>query len=280
MLAPAVTVLFAVTIYPTLVNLYQSLFEYELTRPDERQFIFLKNYADLLFRDERFRHAAMVTIYYVGLALSVELVLGFSIATVLSGVKWGRGIFTTIIILPMAAAPVAITFVWRFMFNPSVGILGYLLESVGLPKLLFLSDPDLVIPSLVLVDVWQWTPFMVLILTAGLMSLPREPFEAATVDGASRWQELWYLTLPMMRPFILVAVLFRGIDAFKVFDYIYILTKGGPGTASETLNLRTFQTGMQFLHMGYASAMAVLMLIVVMVFSLILVRRLQVSNLD
>jgi multiple sugar transport system permease protein len=280
MLAPAVLILFAVTIYPTLVNIYQSLFKYDLTHPDERQFVFLKNYVDLLFHDPRFWNSVKITFYYVAIVLSVELVLGLGIASILSKMRRFRGLVTTIIILPMATAPVAITFIWRFMYNPSIGILGYALESVGLPKIQFLSDAQWVIPSLALVDIWQWTPFMVLILTAGLMSLPQEPFEAATVDGASKWQELWYLELPMMRPFILVALLFRGIDAFKTFDYIYILTKGGPGTASETLNLRTFQTGIQFLHMGTASAMAMLMLIVIILFSKILIGRMQTSNLD
>jgi multiple sugar transport system permease protein len=233
-----------------------------------------------LLHNDRFLNAAKITFYYVGLVLTAELLLGFGIASILSGMTLGRGLVTTLIVLPMAAAPVAITFIWRFMYNPSVGIFGYLLESVGLPQIQFLSDARWVIPSLAMVDIWQWTPFMVLILTAGLMSLPQEPFEAATVDGASKWQELWYLGLPMMRPFILVALLFRGIDAFKTFDYIYILTKGGPGTASETLNLRTFQTGIQFLHMGEASAMAILMLIVIIIFSKVLIGRMQASNLD
>jgi multiple sugar transport system permease protein len=278
MLIPSVIVLVGITLYPTIMNIYQSLFRYDLTHPKDREFVFLQNYGDILFHSPDFWHSAGITAYYVALVLVVELLLGFAIASILSNLTWGRGLVTTIIVLPMAAAPVAISFVWRFMFNPSFGILDHLLASVGLPKLSWLSDARLVIPALALVDVWQWTPFMILILTAGLMALPLEPFEAAMVDGASKWQSLIYLTLPMMRPFILVALLFRGIDAFKAFDYIFILTKGGPGNASETLNMLTFQTALQFMHIGYASAMAVLMLIFVTVFCMILVRRLQVDN--
>jgi multiple sugar transport system permease protein len=137
----------------------------------------------------------------------------------------------------------------------------HLLESIGLSGLKWTASIDLVIPSLVLVDVWQWTPFVVLILLAGILALPEEPFEAATIDGASGFQSFWYLELPMLRPMIFIAVVFRFIDSLKTFDIIWVMTGGGPGYASTTLNILAFRTGFEFLHMGSAAAIAVLMVI-------------------
>jgi multiple sugar transport system permease protein len=174
--------------------------------------------------------------------------------------------------LPMVSTPVAVALIWVIMFNPSLGILNYFLTSLGLKPLLWLGHPRTVLPSLILMDTWKWTPFMVLIIHAGLQSLPLTPFEAARIDGASRWQVLRYITLPLLRSTIAVALMFRTMDSLKTFDTIYVMTEGGPNNASEILNIYTFQTGFKYFHIGYASALAVILIVFVFAVNLLLVR--------
>lgn len=273
MLGPSVLALAALTLFPFLSNLYNSLFEYALTSPNERPFIGLGNYIEIFLHDAAFRHSFMVSLYFTVGAVLVELLLGLFIASLLNREFLARNVFLTLFILPMAATPIAITFVWRIMFSPSLGIINYLLSLIGLPASNWVADSRIVIPSLIMVDAWQWTPFMILIMLAGLMSLPHEPMEAAAIDGANRWQSFRYITLPLLEPFIMLGLLFRTIDAFKTFDLIFVLTTGGPGNASETLNIYTFRTGFQFLHMGYASALAIIMLVLIIVVSQVLLKR-------
>src|SRR5262249_3527055 len=170
----------------------------------------------------------------------------------------------TLFLLPMIATPVAMALVWMTMMSPTIGVLNYFLRSIGLPASAWVASPTMVIPSLLFVETWMWTPMTALILLAGLSSLPSQPFRPALVDGASSWQIFWHITLPLMRSTIVVAALFRTIDGLKVFDIVYVMTEGGPGFASETLNLYVFQTSFKYLHLGYASAL------IVMFFSLVL----------
>ena len=259
-LAPAILVLAALTIYPFVTNVYYSLLKYDLIRPKSRPFVGLNNYVEL-FTDPEFIQAALRTAYYVLFAVGIELLLGLLIAHVLSRIVVGAPIFRVILMLPIAATPVAVGLIWRLMYNPTGGMANHLLESIGLPGLKWTASMTTALPSLILVDVWQWTPFVVLILLAGMLALPEEPFEAATMDGATGLQAFWYLELPMLRPLIFVAVAFRFIDSLKAFDIIWVMTGGGPGYASTTLNILAFRTGFEFLHMGSASAIAVIMLL-------------------
>ena len=271
-LAPAVIVLFMLTIYPFLANIWYSLLSFDLTRPTARSFVGLENYLEIL-SDGEFLAAAGRTAYYVILSVGVELILGLLIAVLLSQNLRGQALFRVLLVIPLAATPVAIGLVWRLMYNPTGGLANSLLEAVGLPGLKWTSSASAVIPSLVLVDVWQWTPFIVLILLAGLLALPEEPFEAARIDGASVLQTFWYLTIPMLSPMIYVAILFRFIDSLKAFDIIFTITGGGPGRASTTLNILTYRTAFEFLHMGTAAAMAILMLVLAIGVSTALLRH-------
>jgi multiple sugar transport system permease protein len=177
----------------------------------------------------------------------------------------------------MIATPVAMALVWMTMMSPTIGVLNYFLRSLGLPASAWVASPAAVIPSLLLVETWMWTPMVALILLAGLSSLPTEPFESARVDGASSWQIFWRITLPLMRSTLVVAALFRAIDALKVFDIVYVMTEGGPGFASETLNLYVFQTSFKYLHLGYASALIVVFFSLVLGTSLLLLRVRRVA---
>ena len=255
---------------PVQLTVYLSLFEWFAAGPAPR-FVGLGNYLEIA-RDARFLNAAWHTLLYTGMAVGVEVVLGIAFALMLHRNFFGRGAVRTIFLLPMVATPVAISLVWLLMFDPASGVLNYLLTSVGLPPSLWVNNAQLAIPGLVLVDVWQWTPLVMLIVLGGLTALPPEPFEAAMIDGASAWQTLIHLTLPLLRPYIVVAALFRGIDALKTFDTIYVITRGGPAFASETLNLYIYSSAFEYLHMGYSSAMLVVFFFIVLAMSLVLIR--------
>src|SRR5207237_1002240 len=180
-----------------------------------------------------------------------------------------------VFIMPMMATPVAIALVWTMMFHPQLGVLNYLLSLVGLPPQLWVFHPATVIPSLVLVETWQWTPLVMLIVLGGIASLPTEPYESAQIDGASTWQMFRYITLPLIMPFLIIAAMIRAIDAIKSFDIIFAITQGGPGSASETINLYLYSVAFVYYDLGYASAIAVVFfaLIVALTALLLVLRR-------
>ena len=271
-LGPAGIVLFMLTIYPFFANLWYSLLSYELTRPKSRPFVGLSNYVEVL-TDPEFLAAAQRTAIYVIGAVGLELVLGMLIALLLSQNLHGESIFRSLLVLPIAATPVAVGLIWRLMYNPTGGLINHFLRGIGLPTGSWTGSPATALTSLIIVDIWQWTPFVILILLAGLLALPEEPFEAAKIDGASALQSFWHITLPMLSPLIYTAMLFRFIDAFKAFDTIWVMTGGGPGRSTTTLNIHAFRTGFEFLHMGTAAAMAILMLILAITVSTVLLRR-------
>jgi multiple sugar transport system permease protein len=250
--------------------LYLSFFVWFAAGPPPK-FVGFDNYV-AIFQDLRFLAATIKTLVYVVLAVGFELALGTAFALLLHREFVGRGPVRTILLLPMVATPVAIALVWMLMFDPASGVLNYLLSLVRLPPSLWTSDATLAIPALVLVDVWQWTPLVMLIVLGGLSALPKEPFEAAKIDGASPLQTFRYLILPLLRPYIVVAALFRGIDALKTFDTIFVITGGGPAFASETLNLYIYSTAFEYMHMGYSSAMLVVFFCIVLGLSLVLIR--------
>jgi multiple sugar transport system permease protein len=171
----------------------------------------------------------------------------------------------------MASTPVAVALVWALMFDPRLGVLNYFRSLLGLAQGLWVSDPSSVILSLALVDIWQWTPFMFLVIQAALQSMPEEPFEAAVIDGASSLQQLVYITLPLIRPAVVVALMFRTIDCLKTFDIIYVITGGGPGIASENLNIYTFKQAFIFFDLGYGSALLSMLFLVVGAMALLLI---------
>lgn len=253
---PALVFIIAMILFPLSYTLWNSLTGWSLSEGKPAAFIGLQNYSNL-FKDARFQGALIRTAYFTVLAVTLETIFGVSIALFLNKVFRGKRLLTSILLLPMMATPVAIAMVWLLMYEPTAGIINFLLQQFGLPKGLWIGGKSSVIPSLVLVDLWQWTPMIVLICLAGLTALPRDPFESAIVDGASPWQITYRITLPLLMPTISVAVLLRLIDALKTFDIIYTMTLGGPGFASETLNILTYQYAFYYLHFGYASSLLV-----------------------
>jgi multiple sugar transport system permease protein len=258
---PAVITVLAMLAVPVVYTLFLSVHKWSggLVPP---LFVGADNYTEALSND-RFWGGIGRTAYFVGVSVALQVVLGVAAALVFHRSFVGRGVARTFFMFPMIATPTAIALVWSMMFDPTIGVLGYLVESVGGPQLLWTTDPDLVIIALAVVDTWQWTPLIMIIVLAGLAALPTEPFEAARVDGAGELRTLFSITLPLLRPVILVAALFRMIDCIKTFDIIKVITDGGPAHASETLNLYAFEEALTYLDFGYGSALLVLLTVLV-----------------
>lgn len=266
--APALLFVFALMVFPILYTFWTSLTGWDLGTGHPPTFIGPGNYEKLL-GDERFRGAIGRTLSFTVIAVSVEVVLGVAIAFILNREFRGRRFVTSILLLPMMATPVAIAMVWLLMYEPTAGILNFVLRSLDLPTPLWIAGADSVIPALALVDIWEWTPMVVLITLAGLASLPSDPFEAAAIDGASTFQTIRLITLPLLVPTIVVATLLRLIDALKTFDIIYTMTGGGPGFSSETLNVFSYQQAFQYFSFGYASSVLVVFFAIVLSISLV-----------
>jgi len=203
-----------------------------------------------------------MSVKFTVIAVGVEYVLGLGMAVVLNRDLPGLGVIRTILILPMAMIPVVVGFAWRIMLDPNFGILNYLMRWVGLTPIEWLGQSSTALYSLIAVDVWQWTPFMFLMLTAGLVSLPNEVLEAALVDGASAWQQFRHVAFPMIRNISILSILIRALDVWKVFDIIYVMTRGGPGTSTTTLNVHSYYTAFQWFNLGYAGAIVMILLII------------------
>jgi multiple sugar transport system permease protein len=271
-MTPAVIFVIVMMIVPVAFTIWLSLHSWSGGANSTPTFIGLDNFAQVLTGDPRFWDALRRTFYFTILAVVVETFLGVAIAVLLNREFLGKGLLRTIFLFPMIATPVAIALVWRLMYEPSLGILNDILAAVGLPTSTWVADQSLVIPALALVDVWEWTPLITLITLAGLSALPADPFEAAAIDGAGRWQTLRHITLPMMRPVIVVAVAFRLIDALKTFDIIYVITQGGPGFASETLNLYVYTQSFQYQNLGYSASLLIVFFAIVVGSAVLLLR--------
>ncbi|CCN36176.1 putative ABC-type transport systems, permease component [Vibrio nigripulchritudo SO65] len=278
MLLPATAVLLLTTLFPFLLSLYLSFTDYSLLNAGEKSFIGFGNYSKL-FQSEEFWSATKVTLVFTIVAVTLQTILGVGMAALLhyesKQAPWLRLLF----LLPIAITPVAATFTFRLMFNPSLGVLNYMLTSIGLEPSAWTAAPESALFSLILVDTWQWTPFILLITAGGLASLPSEPEESSEVDGANGWQTFFYVTLPQLKPYIALALLFRVIDAFKTFDIIFVLTGGGPGITTRTLNILAYKQGIEFLEMGYASSIAIVMLIFTLIVSQVFLRKLGLFDL-
>jgi len=264
---PAAVVVVAVIVFPWAFTLWMSLQEWKLGAG--RSFVGLANY-ERLFSDARFHDSIWRTLYFTALAVVIPVVLGVAAALAFNRKFPLRGLARTIFILPMMATPVAVALVWTMMFHPQLGVLNWMLSQFGIPPSMWVYDADTVIPTLVMVEVWHWTPLVMLLVLGGLASLPVDPYEAAKIDGATSWQAFRYITLPLLAPFIMVAVIIRTIDALKAFDTIYVITQGGPGTASETINIFLYLNAFAYYNMGYASAVVVVFFALIIGLALLL----------
>ncbi len=267
LLTPALVLLLFILVGPFGFMVWTGFTDLSFALPDrDGNFIGFDNFRRLM-RDPLFWDSFLLTVRFMVVAVAIELVLGFAIALLLFHQLERRRLVLTLLMVPMMLAPVAIGLIWKLLLQGDFGMMTYYLRKVGLlgDQQVLLSNPDLVMPAIVAIDVWQWTPFVVLVMLAGLMSLPREPFEAAVMDGARPAQILRDVTLPLLRPIIALVVLLRGIDAFKEFDKVFILTGGGPGTATELLSIYTYRMNFKDWDLGYGAACAFMVYFVVLI---------------
>lgn len=270
--APAFLVVGLIIVYPVIYTGWMSLQEWFASSLTLPTYIGAANYQKILTADPRFREAFFRTLYFTLIAVTAETALGVTMAVIFNREFWGKGLVRTLSILPMMATPTAISLVFVMMYHPTLGVLNYLVTRLGLPLFTWTYSSRTALYAIALVDVWEWTPLIMLIAMAGLASLPKEPYESAKIDGASAFQCFYLITLPLLRPTLVVAILFRAIDALKTFDIIFVMTQGGPSNASETINILLFNQAFSYFNMGYASSMAVALFAIIMGICLILMK--------
>ena len=263
-IAPAFVVIGVILVYPLAYSLWLSFHEWTLRGFRKGvPFVGLQNYQDL-FSNPDFVNSLQVTAIFSILAMAVEFTLGMGLALLLNHDLRGKHFMRAMVLLPMMCTNVVIGLTWRLLLNYEFGLVNYYLGVVGLGPFEWLSKPSVALPAVIIVDVWNTTSFVALLLLAGLQALPEEPFEAARIDGASSWQSFTNLTLPLLRQTILVVLLWRMIDTFRIFDVIYLLTAGGPARATETVSIYVYRYGFQSFNLGNASAASYIMIFIML----------------
>jgi multiple sugar transport system permease protein len=267
-LLPAVIILLALTVYPAINLLLMSVSTIEFAHGVQRwAFTPLENLRQLM-GDSVFAISLKNTVIFVVVSVTVEMVLGFALALLVSGAPRSKGIVRTLMILPILIPPVAIGSMWKLMYNYDFGIFNQLLGLFEFQPVGWLSEPSLALASVIVVDVWHWTPFIFLIMFAGVEGLPREVLEAARVDGATTWQTIRRVVIPLMAPALGVAFLLRSILAFKVFDEIFLLTSGGPGTATDVVSLHLYKVFFEQNKLGYGALLSLVIIAAIIAFLL------------
>ncbi len=263
MMAPTILLFLLVALFPLAYSLELSLHSYNLLKPSAgREAIGLANYARI-FSSPSFWHAFRVSILYTIGTVSIQFLLGLGLALVLNREFPGRNLARTLVLVPLLITPVIVGLMWRWMLNSEVGLINFLISSIGLHPPVWLGDPSVALTTVILVDVWHLTPFTVLVLLAGLQGLDPELFEATRIDGASAWQTFWGVTMPLLIQTATTVLLFSTMYSFWSFDKIFALTQGGPGRATEVLGYLVYRTSFKEFHMGYGAALSWVMLLLV-----------------
>lgn len=264
-LVPAMLVLFLTTIYPMLYAGYLSFRSYDLAKPFvPRVFVGWSNYREILTSSE-FLHTLIVTAKLMAMTLSVQLVLGVGIALLVTQKLPGMGVARTLLLVPMMISPVIVGLVWLFLYFPELGYLNYFLSFLGVGAIPWITSTNWALWAIAIADIWQWTPFVMMGTAAALQSLSPEPYEAAMIDGNSRWDVFTRVTLPQLKPVLVSLMFLRAIDAFKIYDIIFVLTKGGPGDTTEVLSLFIYRQSFTFWRMGVGAAASFVSLVIIVV---------------
>lgn len=271
MVVPTLLYLLLIGIFPLIFSFGLSFLHWDVAAQRPLSFAGLANYAELV-GDGRFWRTFLNTIIFVIGAVALEVIFGFGLALLLNRDIRGQGAFRVLLLLPMMATPVAVGYIWRMLYHVTNGPINHLLQVLHLSAGKWLSSGKTALISVIMTDVWQWTPFVFIIVLAGLQSLPREPFEAAEVDGASRLQSFYYLTLPMIWPILVIVILLRMVEAIKIFDIIFVMTAGGPGISTETSTMYAKLVSLTQFRLGYGAAIAYVLLILSIIVFTILTR--------
>jgi len=275
LLTPAVMVVIAVVVYPMGHALYSSLFKFSLAKPYiPRSFVSLNNYASI-FSSYAFWISVGKTLFLAVGAVWAEVFIGFVMASLLNRRLKGLTVFRTIAAIPVFLPPVVVGYMWKFLLNADFGLLTALREMLGMKPLSILGSQGLALPAILLIDVWQHTPFCLLLFLAGLSSLPKETIEAARIDGAGPIRVAWHITIPLLRPILAVMVAVRTFDCFKMFDKVFVLTGGGPAGASEVVSIVLYKEAFVRFNSGYAAALSWVILIISMVLVLLYLQVLR-----
>jgi multiple sugar transport system permease protein len=264
MSAPSLALLFAVILFPVFWALFTSVHDYTLIAPNFDNFTGAVNYVEAVNTAE-FRHSLWLTTLFVAGVVAIEFALGFIVALMLNSVERFKPIYYGILLCPLLMNPVIVGLIWRMFLHPSLGIVNYLLSVVGVEPVNWLGSTKVAIWTIVMVDIWHQVSFMIVLLLAGLSALPKEPYEAARVDGAGTIRAFLHITLPLMGPVIMVTLLIRLIFAVKTYDLIYIMTRGGPGTSTDFISYFIYRTAFVSLNIGEASAMSAILLSLILI---------------
>ena len=277
MLAPAVILLLVLVAFPTVYMFTVAFQKFNPAQMGANEWIGLDNFARLL-TDQKFHNALKNTLVFTASAVTLEFLLGLGFALLVDKYLQRLTFIKTLLLIPMMLPPIAVALNWRLLLQPRFGVVNDVLSRVfGIEPVLWTAKIETAMISLIIVDVWEWTPFVFLMVLAGLAGLPREPYEAADLDGANAWHKFRDLTWPFLKPVIAIVVLLRVMDAFRIFDQVFILTRGGPAGATETLSLYLYKIAFQFFDLGYASAMSLFMLVLTIGFSTIFLLRLKLD---
>jgi len=260
LLAPSFALLGVVLIYPLFYNIYLSFFSWRYTNPDATRFVGLENYARLL-TDSNFWQVSQFTAFFVVLTILLEFIFGLLGALLLSSMFRSRTWLATVILLPYLVAPIAVGLNWRLLWNYDFGLVNYFITLLGMDPVNWLGNSQLAQIAVVITEVWRSTPFVTIILLAGLTAIPRESLEAGRIDGTNAWQELWHIILPLLRPSLTIALLFQTIVKLRVFDLIYIMTGGGPGISTQPYGIYVYRTYFRYFDGGQAATIAVVLML-------------------
>ena len=274
---PGLATLFIIIIFPLVFTIITSFYDYTLLNPNHDDFVGLENYQEVL-EEEYIGHSVIITIQFVLATVFIEFIIGFALALALDKVQRFKSIYYLILLVPLMINPVVVGLMWRMILHTELGIMNYLLKLMSINRVNWLGDSDIAFWTIVFVDIWHQVSFMTILLLAGLAALPREPYEAARMDGASALRCFIYITLPLMRPVIIVALLLRLIFAVKTFDIIYIMTKGGPGIATDLVSYFIYRSAFFSLDIGRASALSVGLLVIVLLLTFYLYKYMRSPN--
>ena len=277
-LVPAMVTLLGITVFPLLYELRLAFSSWELTISTQSEFVGFQNFIDIAMNDPRFWSSMRVTAILTAGGVTIQLILGTGLALLLNRLHAWRTPFVSLLLIPVMIAPVVAGFQFRMIYHDQFGPLNYLFELLTFGKwrgFAWVADPNVALTAVMLTDIWQWTPFLMLIVLAGLQSISPELYEAARVDGATAWGSFRHITVPLLLPFVVIGILIRAMDCFKLFDIIYLVTGGGPGNITETVSFYTYLQGFKFFSLGYTAALAFVQLIVIIVIAQIFLKFLR-----
>ena len=274
LIAPTFLVVFGLLVYPMIFGGVLGFSNRVLIGSDKFKWIGFANYAKLLAPGSDFLTAAGITLRFALIDVTAEFAVGLGLALLLNREFFGRNLFRVLVLIPLMVPPLAAGLMWRFMYDQSQGVYSYFIRALGGDPPIFLGNPKIALFALVATEVWRSSPFMVLVLLAALQSIPKELQEAAEVDGASPFQNFWYITLPFISPVIAVALLFRTVDALRTFDLVYLMTGGGPGVATEVISMYIYRWGFRNFRLGFTSASSMILLVATLAICAVYLRML------